>query len=355
MRTRHGRNAERYRRITSHDCYPSSAFAGLSFMPPTISASDLSAAVAVPWRDFLERFEPLRPDLYRYCRYLTRSPWEADDLVQETLMRSFVALACLHQPVQNPRAWLLRVASNIWLNHVRDTREVATEPSSLPEGRAPVASDPRATREAVGSLMAMLSPQERAAVVLVEAFDLTLDETAAVLSTSIGAVKSALHRGRGKLADPERVMRNIPTPAVLDELCKAFNARDVDRVAALLLDDVTFEFPGLALEYGVEAVKKGSLAGVLHGDPSRAIAPEYRVGLLPRPPRLEPRAHRGEVLLLGWYAHQDGEAVRAISRVELAGDRVARLRTYLHAPQTVEEICGELEVPFRTSGYRYWW
>jgi RNA polymerase sigma-70 factor, ECF subfamily len=323
--------------------------------PPVISANDLSVAVAGPWRDFLERFEPLRPDLYRYCRYLARSPWEADDLVQETLMRSFVALACLHQPVENPRAWLLRVASNLWLNHVRDVREVATEPSSLPETRAPIASDPRATREAVGTLMATLSPQERAAVVLVEAFDMTLNEAAAVLSTSVGAVKSALHRGRGKLADPEPAMRSVPVPGVLGELCEAFNAHDVDRVAALLLEDVTFEFPGLALEYGVEAVKKGSLAGVLHGDPSRAIAPEYREGLLPHPPRLEPRAHRGEVLLLSWYAHQDGEAVRAISRVELVGDRVARLRTYLHTPQTLEEICRELQVPFRASGYRYWW
>jgi RNA polymerase sigma-70 factor (ECF subfamily) len=323
--------------------------------PPVTSVHDLSPAVAAPWRDFLERFEPLRPDLYRYCRYLARSPWEADDLVQETLMRSFVTLACLHQPVDNPRAWLLRVASNLWLNHVRDAREVATEPSSLAEVRAPLAPDPRATREAVGSLVATLSPQERAAVVLVEAFDLSLNEAAEVLSTSVGTVKSALHRERGKLAAPPPDTRLVPIPAVLDALCDAFNARDVDLVAALLLDDVTFEFPGLALEYGVEAVKRGSLAGVLHGDPSLAIAPAYRDGLLPRAPRLEARAHRGEVLLLAWYAHQDGEAVRAISRVDLAGDRVARLRTYLHAPQTLEEICRELEVPFRSSGYRYWW
>ncbi len=322
---------------------------------PVAHLKDLSPAVAAPWRDFLERFEPMRPELYRYCRYLARSPWEADDLVQETLMRSFVTLACLHQAVHNPRAWLLRVASNLWLNRVRDAREVATDPASLSEARAPLGSDPRATREAVGSLITTLSPQERAAVVLVEAFDLTLNEAAQVLSTSVGAVKSALHRGRGKLADPEPAMRSVPVPAVLDELCQAFNAHDVDRVAALLLEDVTFEFPGLALEYGLEAVKKGSLAGALHGDPSDTIAPEYREGLLPRPPRLETRVHRGEVLLLGWYDHRDGEAVRAISRVELAGDRVARLRTYLHAPETLEEICRELQVPFRASGYRYWW
>jgi RNA polymerase sigma-70 factor (ECF subfamily) len=320
-----------------------------------LSVNDLSAAVGPPWRDFLERFEPLRPDLYRYCRYLARSPWEADDLVQETLMRSFVALGQLHQPVHNPRAWLLRVASNLWLKEVRDARKVAAEPSAMPEAGTLPTPDRQDTREAVGALIATLSPQERAAVVLVEAFDLTLNEAAEVLSTSVGAVKSALHRGRGKLADPEPVLRTVPVPAVLDELCEAFNARDVERVAALLLEDVTFEFPGLALEHGVEAVKKGSLAGALRGDPAQAIAPEHREGLLPRPPRLEPRAHRGEVLLLGWYAHQDGEAVRAISRVELAGDRIARLRTYLHAPETLEELCRELQVPFRASGYRYWW
>lgn len=324
--------------------------------------AELRAAVAGPWREFLERFEPLRPDLYRYCRYLTRSPWQADDLVQETLMRSFVTLGCLHQPVRDPRAWLFRVASNLWLNHVRDAREVATEPASLleagPAATSGAASDPRAAREAAGSLIGMLSPQERASIVLVEAFDLTLEEAAEVLSTSVGAVKSALHRGRGKLAAPDAKPPGAPVPAVLDAFCDAFNARDVDRVAALLLDNVTLEFPGLALEYGVEVAKRGSLAGVLHGDPTSdrsGIAPRYREGILPRPPRLDPRGHRGEVLLLGWYAHHDGEAVRAISRVELAGDRIARLRTYLHAPETLAEICGELAVPFRASGYRYWW
>ncbi len=149
-------------------------------------------------------------------------------------------------------------------------------------------------------------------------------------------------------------MHSVPVPAVLDELCAAFNARDVVRVAALLLDDVTFEFPGLALEYGVEAVKKGSLAGVLHGDPSQAIAPEYREGLLPLAPRLEPRAHRGEVLLLGWYTHEDGgPAARshAWSSWAIGSPGCAPIST----PAALEEICRELQVPFRASGYRYWW
>ena len=88
--------------------------------PPALSpTSPLPGAVAQNWRGFLDVCEPLRPELFRYCRYLTRSPWDADDLVQDTLARAFVTLACVHQELANPRAWLFRVASNVWLNRVR--------------------------------------------------------------------------------------------------------------------------------------------------------------------------------------------------------------------------------------------
>jgi RNA polymerase sigma-70 factor (ECF subfamily) len=314
-------------------------------LPQTINSS---------WRSFVERCEPLRPELYRYCRYLAKSPWEADDLVQDALMRAFVTLGWVHQEIRDPRAWLFRVASNLWLNRVRDAHEVTTEPPV----RTDAAPDPRATREAAGSLIARLAPQERAAVVLKDVFDFSLEETASALATTVGAVKTALHRGRGKLAEPEPVHEAVPIPAVLDAFCAAFNARDLDRVTALLLDDAVVEFPGLAVEYGAETARKGSLAGVLFGDPSGDrgfIAPPHRDGLLSSPPRLEARVHRGEVLLLGWFAHRDGEAVRAITRVALADDRIAQMRMYLHAPEVLAELCAELRVPFRASGYRYWW
>jgi RNA polymerase sigma-70 factor (ECF subfamily) len=325
--------------------------------PPT--ENPLPNAVNSSWRSFLEQCEPLRPELYRYCRYLSRSPWEADDLVQDTLMRSFVALGCLHQEIRSPRAWLFRIASNLWLNRVRDTREVPTELAALSDpSQEDSPLDTRATREAARSLITRLAPQERAAVVLKDVFDLTLEETAETLSTSVGAVKAALNRGRGKLADPEPTYRATPVPGVLDAFCEAFNARDLDRVTSLLLGSAVVEFPGLSIEYGAEVAKRGSLAGVLFGDPSSdrgGIAPQYRRGVLASPPRLELRIHRGEVLLLAWFAHQDGEAVRAISRVALAGDRIAHLRTYLHAPELLAEVCGELAVPFRANGYRFWW
>src|SRR5262245_66460193 len=80
-----------------------------------------------PWRRFLEEYEPLRGDLYRYCRFLTRSPWDAEDLVQDVLARAFVTLGGAFEAPQNPRAWLFRVASNHWINHAKRRREALGE------------------------------------------------------------------------------------------------------------------------------------------------------------------------------------------------------------------------------------
>ena len=313
----------------------------------------LSQAVTGPWHRFIEEMEPLRPELYRYCRYLARSPWDAEDLVQDTLARAFVTLGCISQEIASPRAWLFRVASNLWLNQVRRQRE-------LPEPPAEVSAEPepRATREAAGTLLVTLSPQERAAVVLKDAFDLSVEDIAEALSTTVGAIKTALHRGRGKLVDPLVEENARPAPAVLDAFVSAFNARDLERLTALLLDSASVEFPGLHIEYGAETARQRSLSGVLRGNPAGdhgMIAPQFRAGVQPRPPLLELRMHRGEALLLGWFAHEDGDAVRAISRADVEGDRICRLRTYLHQPEVLAEICGELAVPFRSNGYRHWW
>lgn len=292
------------------------------------------------WRGFLDEFEPLRPQLYRYCRHLTRSPWAAEDMVQDTLARAFVTLACSSAPPDNPRAWLFRVASNLWLNQRRGARDVPTTDAvpAVPGSQA----DPRATREAAGTLLGQLSPQERAAIVLKDTFDLSLDEVAATLGTSVGAVKAALHRGRGKLREPPEDAPAPVIPAVLTAFCEAFNRGDLAALTSLLLDDVTVELPGLLVEQGKHAAAEGSLQGTLFGCRD---AP----GALPAP-RCEARAHRGEVLLLWWW----GAAVHTVVRATLADGKVARLRNYHHCPELVAEVCAELDSPCLTHGYRFW-
>jgi len=193
-------------------------------------------------------------------------------------------------------------------------------------------------------------------------FDLGLDEIAAILSTTVGAVKAALHRGRGKLAEPEQDAQRLPLPAALDEFCAAFNARDLDRLTTLLLDQATVEVVGASTVYGRKRASETVLPGMLFGSRRMAlpadggtcdgIDPRFVQGALPEPPRMELRYHRGEHLLLSFYMHHDGEFVRAVSRAEVSADggSIARLRNYYYTPEIIEELCAELRLPCRTNG-----
>jgi RNA polymerase sigma-70 factor (ECF subfamily) len=161
---------------------------------------ELFQATERSWRAFLEHYEPLRPDLYRYCRYLTRSSWDAEDLAQDALARAFATLGRMGAEPPNPRAWLFRVVNNLWIDERRKRRET---PAPRSEMASEADGDPQAAREAAGTLLVRLSPQERAAVVLKDVFDFSLDEVAEALGTSTGAVKTALHNGyRGCRREP---------------------------------------------------------------------------------------------------------------------------------------------------------
>jgi RNA polymerase sigma-70 factor (ECF subfamily) len=326
------------------------------------SETELPAVVRGSLHRFLDTYEPLRAPLYRYCRHLTRSPWDAEELAQDALLRAFATLGQLGEAPANPRAWLFRVASNLWIDRVR--RRAPELPLS-DEATDVVASDPRASREAAGTLLSQLAPQERAALVLKDAFELSLEEVAEVLSTSLGAVKHALHRARGKLQEQEQEQeaapRQVPAPGVLDAFCAAFNAADVDRLAALLLDSASVEVVGATTLYGPEAARRTVLPGMLFGarrmataDVNGGIEARFMLGILPSAPRVEAREHRGEWLVLHWYQHQDGEFVRAITRIEPDGDSVARLRNYFFTSDLIAEVCAELGVPSRVNGYRWW-
>jgi RNA polymerase sigma-70 factor (ECF subfamily) len=331
--------------------------------PPPSEDPELLPAVTRSWRRFLGMYEPLRPVLYRYCRHLSQSPWDAEDLVQDTLARAFATLASLPEGPPDPRAWLFRVASNLWIDQLR-RRAVRVAAPELATQDELVTAPTRAPREAAGTLLVKLSPQERAAFVLKDVFALELEEIAQILSTSVGAVKAALHRGRGKLAEPsaEHEAARVPAPGVLDAFCAAFNARDLDRLAALLLDQATVEVVGASTIYGARRARETVLPGMLFGSKHMAtpadggtcdgMDPRYTQAVLPLPARLTLHHHRDEFLLLSWYQHHDGEFVRAVSRVELSadGEQIARLWNYFYTPEIIRELCEELSLPCRTNG-----
>jgi RNA polymerase sigma-70 factor, ECF subfamily len=307
------------------------------------------------WHRYLDVFEPLRPELYRYCRALTRSAFDAEDLVQDTLARGFVTLAGIFQEIRNPRAWLFRIASNLWIDRQRRHREEPLE--SHPEPTAPE-TRPGETRDAGAMLIRRLAPQERASVLLKDVFDFTLEEIAEMLTTTPNAIEAALHRGRGKLAEePEPSRERQASPPMLNAFVDAFNARDVERLTALMLDSTVAEIAVISTEYGLEKMKRtdtGSLHHTLFSPLTHAVQPNFLQGYSGGTPRAELRTYHDEPVMLCWYDHEGGLKVRDAVRLEVGESRVVKIRYYFFSPDVLAEVCGELNAAWQSNGYRYW-
>ena len=307
---------------------------------------DFAREVQQAWHRFLQRTEPLRPDLHRYCRALTGSVWDAEDLVQDTLLRAFAKLSETPQGVENPKAYLFRIASNLWIDRFRRGDSPELEPSAL------VAPPSRSTevRDAARRLMQTLPPQERAAVVLKDVFDFHLDEIAATLQTTTGAIKAALHRGREKLALPSggaggeagATNERRPSEALLDAFVEAFNARDLDRVASLLRADAVGEVVSMGAAYGRKAIRDSSLY--------------YSLFLEKGEPRAERHFFQGEPVVVVWYdlhPPHPPEVLDVLRFEELEGE-ISRLRFFCFCTETLTEIVAALGLAVQSNGYGVW-
>ena len=301
------------------------------------------------WSSYLDIVEPLRPDLHRYCRRITGNVWDAEDLVQDTLLRGFGSIGrrdeqrvgC-SQPgdIGNPRAYLFRIATNLWVDSMRRA-ELDKRQSDFAPLR-PQAPDVDATREAASMLIERTSPQARAAVVLKDIFDFTLDEIADMLTTSVGAIRSALHRGRVDLEKPlPQRGRNLRRPSrdLIDTFVEAFNARDIVRVTALLLEQVSIEVQGVGGERGRDANwVRFSMLGY-RGDRTDIHWVECRV-------------FEGEPLLLHFRKVESRQVLEEVWRMDEEDGKIARIRDYCYCPETLREIGAESGLDVVTHGYR---
>jgi RNA polymerase sigma-70 factor, ECF subfamily len=283
---------------------------------------------------FAREVAPLREPLYRYCRRLTGDVWEAEDLLQETFVRAFSRAADSHQPIDRPLAWMVRIATNAYID---GRRRPAPLPVIAPDAAAPAPADPAEVRDALEAAM-LLAPQERAALVLKDVFDLSLAEIAAMIGTSVGAVKAALHRGRTKLDSPAPYPARKPDRAVVDALAEAFTAYDLDRLTALFLADGVSDVVGAVHEVGRDTIRSGSMHHTL------VLETDVRY-------RADVREFAGEPIVLLWGGFEDGhpDAVRDVLRLDTADGGIARLRWYYFCPEVLVEVGAALGVPVRTS------
>lgn len=147
-------------------------------------------------------------DLYRFAWSLTRSPHDADDVYQETMLKAFKAWRKLPSDA-NHRAWLFRIASNTWISDRRKQQRVhqfGDEQPDLPSHEPDTARQIVAgeTLEHVTSAIEQLPPKQRTALVLRKYHDMGYEEIGEVIDASPEAARAnvyeALRKLRGQFA-----------------------------------------------------------------------------------------------------------------------------------------------------------
>ena len=163
--------------------------------------------------DFEQQVRPYLAQLHHAALRMTRNASDAEDLVQETLAKAYVAFSQF-TPGTNLRAWLHKILSNAFVNNYRKTRRepALAAASDMPDGWhqgedafAPVARSAEA--EALDRLgdsevlraLRDLPTDFRTAVYLADIEGYPYREVAAMMGTPIGTVMSRLHRGRDRL------------------------------------------------------------------------------------------------------------------------------------------------------------
>jgi RNA polymerase sigma-70 factor (ECF subfamily) len=219
-----------------------------------------------------------RRELLVHCYRMLGSIHDAEDLVQETLLRAWEKRTTLTSP-ESYRAWLYRIATNLCLDRLRsahrrslppETHPVSDPNSPLPERtREPIwlepfpdelladqHSDPqdraeRSERITLAFLMALqhLTPVQRAVLLLREVLEWPASEVAEWLNLSVPAVNSALQRARRAMqqrnvGNGATTTRSGPhVAALLDRYVALWEQADIPGFVALLREDAWFTMP----------------------------------------------------------------------------------------------------------------
>ncbi len=307
-----------------------------------------------------QHLEDHRQALTGHCYRMLGSAAEADDAVQETLLRAWRSLDRFEGRA-SLRTWLHRIATRVCLDAIgersRRARPMDLRPAGtvddpltprppgewiepIPDAAAlPAAGDPaeraalrQSIRLAFVAALQHLPPRQRAVLLLADVLGWTAAEIAESVDTTVAAVNSALQRARATLAS-----RNVsacagaePDPGLLARYLDAFERYDVDALTSLLHEEATFSMPPFDLWLRGSAAVRDWLLGRGAGC---------------RGSRLVPTAACGSPAFGHYKPSAGGYHAWALTVLETAGDRITGWHSFLDVEAHFPRFGLPLELP----------
>ena len=294
-------------------------------------------------------FEAHRPALTGHCYRMLGSAFDADDAVQETMIRAWRNLDQFDGRA-SLKTWLYRIATNVCLDELKDRgrRARPIEEGSPSCGAPPMEAltqrpgaywiepilDARVLpQEANPSELAMLkqsirlafvaalqnlTPKQRAVLLLMEVLECSAAEVAEFLETSVASVNSALQRARATIAQPnphEPAELSEAQQSMLKRYVTAFETYDIEGLTTLMRQDVTFCMPPYSLWLQGPADVRTWMLGLGSGCRGSRLVPASACGW-PAFAQYRPNP-------------EGGHKAWALIVLELAGDQIVGVNSFL--------------------------
>ncbi|MER5890879.1 sigma-70 family RNA polymerase sigma factor [Streptomyces sp. NPDC001941] len=304
----------------------------------------------------LSDLEKYRTELTGYCYRMLGSSFEAEDAVQDTMVRAWRSFEKF-EGRSSLRSWLYRIATNVCLDalkagnrRARPMDLTAATPINeaklgaplvesawlepVPDGRVlPTADDPaeaalqrETIRLAFVAALQHLPPKQRAVLILREVLAWQASEVAELLETSVASVNSALQRARATLAEQSPGASDAADPLdeeqkkLLERYVAAFEGYDMQALTALVHEDATFSMPPYDLWFTGHEAMVGWMLGV---------------GSVCSGSRLVPTVANGAPAFAQYHPSQDGEGFEpwALIVLELRDGKIAGQNFFLDTPR----------------------
>ncbi|MFG2757611.1 sigma-70 family RNA polymerase sigma factor [Streptomyces wuyuanensis] len=302
-------------------------------------------------QDLESRLEVYRTELTGYCYRMLGSAFEAEDAVQDTMVRAWKSFEKF-EGRSSLRSWLYRIATNVCLDMLNagnrrarpmdltaatpvaqaqlTARPEITWLEPVPDGRVlPSVADPADTtveresiRLAFVAALQHLPPKQRAVLILREVLAWKAAEVAELLGTSVASVNSALQRARATLAEHDPSASDPADPLdeeqqkLLERYVAAFEGYDMQALTALLREDATMSMP----PYDLWLRGHDDIVGWMLG-----------VGEVCRGSKLVPTVANGSPAFAQYHPSQDGEGYEpwALIVLEVADGRIGAMDFFL--------------------------